>query len=51
VDVYVQKYKSIPKKRILAIAQMDGITEFNFNEDSYWGNSFCFKIERKVKRK
>jgi len=51
VDVYVQKYKNIPKKRILEIEQMEGIVDFNFNEDGYYGNSFGFRIERKVKRK
>jgi hypothetical protein len=47
VEVNVQKYKNIPKKRILSIKLIDGITEFNFDEDSYYGNSFNFKINRK----
>ena len=51
VEVNFEKYKNIPKKRILEIEKMEGITEFSFNEDSYWGNSFDFKIDRKVKRK
>jgi hypothetical protein len=51
VEIDVQKYKNIPKKRILAIEEMDGIVDFNFNEDGYWGNSFDFKIKRNLKRK
>lgn len=47
IDVSVEKYKNIPKKRILALAEMDGITDFYFNEDSYWGNSFSFRIKRR----
>lgn len=49
VDVYVQKYKNIPKQRILAIEKMDGIVDFDFTEDDYYGNSFSFKIKRKKK--
>jgi hypothetical protein len=51
VEIYVQKYKNIPKKRILAIEEMDGIVDFNFNEDGYWGNSFDFKIQKKKNEK
>lgn len=51
VDVNFDKYKNIPKKRILEIEKMEGIVDFNFNEDGYSGNSFGFRIERKVKRK
>ena len=46
VEVNFEKYKNIPKKRILEIEKMEGITEFSFNEDSYWGNSFSFTIKR-----
>jgi len=28
VEIYVEKYKNIPKKRILAIEEMDGIVDF-----------------------
>jgi hypothetical protein len=51
VEVNFDKYKNIPKKRILEIEQMEGIVDFNFNEDGYYGNSFSFRIERKEKRK
>ena len=51
VEICVQKYKNIPKKRVLAIEEMDGIVDFYFHEDGYWGNSFSFKIERKKKSK
>jgi hypothetical protein len=51
LEIDVDKYKNIPKKRILALEDMEGICDFYFNEDSYWGNSFSFKIERKKKRK
>ena len=47
VEVTVEKYKNIPRKRILAIESVDGVTDFEFCEDGYWGNSFSFKIDRK----
>jgi hypothetical protein len=51
VEISVEKYKNIPKKRILALQEMEGITDFYFNEDSYWGNSFSFKVNRRTKSK
>ena len=48
IEISLDKYKNIPKKQILALEKMEGITGFYFNEDGYWGNSFSFKIERKV---
>ena len=50
VEISVDKYKNIPKKRILALEELEGITDFYFNEDSYWGNSFSFTIKRKSKK-
>lgn len=49
IDISVEKYKNIPKKRILALEEVEGITDFYFNEDSYWGNSFSFTIKRESK--
>jgi len=49
IDISVEKYKNIPKKRILALQELEGITDFYFNEDSYWGNSFTFTIKRESK--
>jgi hypothetical protein len=46
IEISVEKYKNIPKKRILALKEIEGITDFYFNEDSYWGNSFSFTIKR-----
>lgn len=51
IDISFEKYQNIPKKRILALAEMDGIVDFNFFEDGYWGNSFSFKIKRKKNEK
>lgn len=51
VEINVEKYKNIPKKLILAIEAMDGITDFYFNEDGYLGNSFSFKIKRKTQER
>jgi len=51
IEIEFDKYKNIPKKRILAIQDLEGVVDFYFNEDTYWGNSFSFKIERKKKRK
>jgi hypothetical protein len=50
IDISFEKYKNIPKKRILAVEELEGITDFYFNEDSYWGNSFSFTIKRKSKK-
>jgi hypothetical protein len=50
IEISVEKYKNIPKKRILAVEELEGITDFYFNEDSYWGNSFSFTIKRKSKK-
>jgi hypothetical protein len=46
IEISVEKYKNIPKKRILALKEIEGITDFYFNEDGYWGNSFSFTIKR-----
>lgn len=47
VEINVEKYRNIPKKRVMALEEMEGITDFYFTEDAYYGNSFSFKIGSK----
>jgi hypothetical protein len=47
VSVYVEKYKNIPTMQIMKIPELSGVTDFEFSEDRYWGNSFSFNISRK----
>ena len=39
-----QKLKNIPKKRILALEEMEGIVDFNFNADGYWSNGPIYSV-------
>ena len=48
IEISVEKYKNIPKKRILALEEVEGITDFYFSEDTYWGNSFSFTIKQGI---
>jgi hypothetical protein len=49
IEISVEKYKNIPKKRVLVLNEIEGLTDFYFNEDGYWGNSFSFIIKRESK--